>query len=222
MCASYGLETTPEALEEHFAFDERGRNEAVAEWLAQNSAATVRPTGPRALNLSPIVRESALNGGSVRRADLAWWQLWVGGTRPPYSTINARSEKLSAGAWAAPSASRRALVPVTSYVEKAHRFGFGGELFGLAAIYNVDRSDVAQDPDGRLVSYAIVTRPAMSEISGIHDRMPLIIPPAQYADWLATGQADVRSLVDAAIADSRLPAVTPPSGAQAPGAPTLF
>lgn len=132
MCASYGLETTPEELDEHFAFDERGRNDAVVDWLAQNAGTVVKPTGPRALNLNPLVRERLLDGEAVRRVDLAWWQLWVGGQRPKFSTINARSENLLKGAWLGPARARRALVPVTHYFEKGRRFDLGGELFSLA------------------------------------------------------------------------------------------
>lgn len=202
MCASYGLETTPEELDEHFAFDERGRNDAVVEWLAQNAGSVVKPTGPRALNLNPLVRERLLDGESVRRVDLAWWQLWVGGQRPKFSTINARSENLLKGAWVGPTRARRALVPVTHYFEKGRRFDLDGELFSLAAIYNVDRSDAAGTDDGWVVSYAIVTRPAASHVQEIHDRMPLIVPPDMYANWLAPDVTADGTLVGATLAAS--------------------
>ncbi|PPL18887.1 SOS response-associated peptidase [Microterricola pindariensis] len=202
MCASYGLETTPEELDEHFAFDERGRNDAVVDWLAQNAGTVVKPTGPRALNLNPLVRERLLDGEAVRRVDLAWWQLWVGGQRPKFSTINARSENLLKGAWLGPARARRALVPVTHYFEKGRRFDLGGELFSLAAIYNLDRSDAAGTDDGWVVSYAIVTRPAASHVEEIHDRMPLIVPPAMYADWLAPDVTADGTLIGATLAAS--------------------
>jgi putative SOS response-associated peptidase YedK len=202
MCASYGLETTPDELDEHFAFDERGRNAAVVEWLAQNASEVVKPTGPRALNLNPLVRERVIGGESVRQLELAWWQMWIGGQRPKFSTINARSENLLKGAWAGPTKARRALVPVTHYFEKGQRFDLGGEVFSLAAIYNITRTDVAPTPDGWLASYAIVTRPAAQHVEEIHDRMPLIIAPEMYADWLAPGLAGDQSLVDAMLAAS--------------------
>ncbi|MET1019143.1 MAG: SOS response-associated peptidase family protein [Microterricola sp.] len=202
MCASYGLETTPDELDEHFAFDERGRNAAVVEWLAANATEVVKPTGPRALNLNPLVRERVIGGESVRQLDLAWWQMWIGGQRPKFSTINARSENLLKGAWAGPTMSRRALVPVTHYFEKGRRFDLGGELFSLAAIYTINRTDAAPTPDGWLPTYAIVTRPAASHVEEVHDRMPLIIAPEMYADWLAPDLAGDRTLVDAALAAS--------------------
>lgn len=202
MCASYGLETTPEELDEHFAFDERGRNAAVVEWLAQNASEVVKPTGPRALNLNPLVRERVHDGASVRRIDLAWWQLWVGGQRPKFSTINARSENLMKGAWAGPAKSRRALVPVTHYFEKGRRFDLGGEIFSLAAIYNVDRTDAAATADGWLVSYAIITQPAAPRFEEIHDRMPLVVAPEMYADWLAPEVLGSQTLVEATSAAS--------------------
>lgn len=200
MCASYGLETTPEELDEHYAFDERGRNAAVVEWLAQHASGIVKPTGPNALNLNPLVRERMHDGESVRRIDLAWWQLWVGGQRPRFSTINARSEKLLSGAWAGPTKARRALVPVTHYFEKGRRFDLGGELFSLAAIYNVDRTDAAATADGWLVSYAIITKPAAPHLEHIHDRMPLVVAPDLYSDWLAPEVVGSQTLVDAVLA----------------------
>lgn len=202
MCASYGLETTPDELDEHFAFDERGRNAAVVEWLAQNAGEVVKPTGPRALNLNPLVRERRIGEESVRQLDLAWWQMWIGGQRPKFSTINARSENLLKGAWAGPTKARRALVPVTHYFEKGRRFDLGGEVFSLAAIYNITRTDAAPTPDGWLASYAIVTRPAASHVEEVHDRMPLIIPPEMYSDWLAPELTGDQTLVDAALAAS--------------------
>lgn len=197
MCASYGLETTPEQLDEHYAFDERGRNAAVVEWLARNASEVVKPTGPRALNLNPLVRERLHDGVSARRVDLAWWQLWVGGQRPKFSTINARSENLLKGAWAGPTKARRALVPVTHYFEKGHRFDLGGELFSLAAIYNVNRTDAAATADGWLVSYAIVTTVALPHLAHIHDRMPLLVSPGMYSDWLGPETEGSQELVDA-------------------------
>ncbi len=209
MCASYGLESTAEDLDKHYAFDERGRNAAVFEWLADNLASTVRPTGPRALNLNPLVRERMLDGASVRRVDLAWWQLWVGGQRPKFSTINARSENLMKGAWVGPTKSRRALVPATYYNEKGRGFGIGGGLFSLAAIYSVDKAAAAgvderagAESNGWVVSYAIVTKPAEKHFEHIHDRMPMVVDPSLYSDWLAADVEGDGALIAATLADS--------------------
>lgn len=45
-------------------------------------------------------------------------------------------------------------------------------------------------PEGDVPTFAIVTQPAMPEIAWLHDRMPVIIPPENYAAWLDKDVAD--------------------------------
>lgn len=200
MCASYGLQITADEL--HGAFDtldERGSAPALSAWLEQYAEKPAKPTGVHALNLNPIVRERAREGERRRTIDLAWWKLWVGGQPAKFPAINARVEKLlTSGAWSGPTKSRRALVPVTSYLEKGRSFELAEGLFALAGIYNV-----TQRPDDTwMVSYAIVTRPAAPNVADIHDRMPLIVRPELYDEWLDPTRIGDQSLVDEVLAAS--------------------
>ena len=200
MCASYGLQVTADELHDAFGtLDERGSAPALAEWLQQHAEKPVKPTGVHALNLNPIVREREREGEHRRTIDLAWWKLWVGGEPAKFPAINARVEKLlSSGAWSGPTKSRRALVPVTSYLEKGRSFELPEGLFALAGIYNV-----TQRPDDTwMVSYAIVTRPAAPNVTEIHDRMPLIVRPELYDDGLDPTRVGDQGLIDEVLAAS--------------------
>lgn len=49
---------------------------------------------------------------------------------------------------------------------------------------------MAGGPDGTAQTFAILTRPALSSISDIHDRQPVIIAPEYYAAWLEKAVTD--------------------------------
>ena len=149
MCASYGLQVTADELHDDFGtLDERGSAPALAEWLQQHAEKPVKPTGVHALNLNPIVREREREGERRRTIDLAWWKLWVGGEPAKFPAINARVEKLlSSGAWSGPTKSRRALVPVTSYLEKGRSFELPEGLFALAVGPSPEDAGAASIPE---------------------------------------------------------------------------
>ncbi len=213
MCASYGLRIT--AADAHYAFDtldERASTAALEEWLAEFLDQPVKPTGVHARNLNPIVRQRRRQVGGAdgpitetrRTIDLAWWKLWVGGQPAKFPAINARVESVvDSGAWGGPLKARRALVPATEYYEKGHRFrldnGDRDGLFAFAGLYNVNKTSEGE----WMVSYAIVTQPAAPQIAGIHDRMPVILPPELYDDWLDPSRVGDQELLDQVLAASR-------------------
>ena len=66
-----------------------------------------------------------------------------------------------------------------------------GALFGLAGLFERWRSE-----DGNVLdTCAIVTTEANALLAPIHDRMPLIIAPEDYARWLDPANADVADLI---------------------------
>jgi putative SOS response-associated peptidase YedK len=200
MCASYGLQVPPDEIATTFAvLDDRAQMAALAGWLEEFRDEPAKPTGVHRRNLNPIVREREKEGEHRRTVDLAWWKLWVGGEPAKFPAINARVEGLlGSGAWGGPLKSRRALVPATEYYEKGHRFGFDGDLFAFAGLWNVTKTG-----EDWMISYAIVTQPASPHIAGIHDRMPLIVPPELYDEWLDPTRTGDQDLVDEAVAASR-------------------
>jgi putative SOS response-associated peptidase YedK len=152
-----------------------------------------------------VIRQNPKSG--ERSLDRLRWgliPLWVqeanGGRKP----INARCEDVAR----LPSfrdgyAKRRCLLPVDSFFEwrstkgerakQPHAIGMkSGEPFALAAIWenwHVPRTD------DWLRTFCVLTCPANALIADIHDRMPVIIPPAAYDRWLANIEPDPRDLL---------------------------
>ena len=63
-------------------------------------------------------------------------------------------------------------------------------LFAFAGLWETWFS-----PDGSEIrSCTIITTEANNAIKPIHDRMPVIIPPENYHDWLKPGEADTKGL----------------------------
>ncbi|GAB6197296.1 SOS response-associated peptidase [Lysobacter xanthus] len=137
-----------------------------------------------------VVPQGDGEGGLV--LPMRWGLLppWAKDTRLAYSTINARLDGIATkpafrSAWK----SRRCLVPTSGYYEwkpvaggkqpffihpdKAPVMFFGG-LFEA-------RPDGA---GGELLTYSIITREADPHLAGIHDRMPLMLQPDVFGDWL--------------------------------------
>lgn len=192
MCASYGLDPrfTDAAL---LAEADDAVLEGLRSWARQNAGETLRPTGKNLRNLNPLV--TAADGDVA--LEPAWWGFLVDGQPARFPSINTRSERLQDR----PGGLRtRALVPSTGWYELQkpdrvwHEFGLGhGVLFGMAAVAQRGRT-----PDGEWVTcYSIVMRPAPPHLSGIHDRMPVLIPTSFARDWLTGGPT--RELIDEAL-----------------------
>ena len=106
-----------------------------------------------------------------------------------YKTINARGEGIAAKpAFRAAFRQRRCLVPATGFYEwKAEGGGKqpylirlrNGGLFAFGGLWESWNS-----PEGELRSFTIITTEPNELMARIHDRMPAIIPRAQYARWL--------------------------------------
>lgn len=209
MCASYGLQVSPEDIHDGFSvIDDRASTVALNAWLEEFRDEPAKPTGVHRRNLNPIVRERAKDGEHRRTLDLAWWKLWVRGEPAKFPAINARVEGLAtSGAWGPPFRARRALVPATEYFEKGHAFRLPDEpagLFAFAGLWNVAKTaDPATGADEWMVSYAIVTQPASPHIASIHDRMPLILPRELWDEWLDPDRAGDAGLLEEAVAASR-------------------
>ena len=162
---------------------------AVREWL-DSEHGTARITGRRARNLNPILRD----GPSGREAELAWWWLHVGGAPARFSAFNSRADRLTRS-WR-DAFQHRALAPASWYVEAGVRFELpDGAPFALAAI--------TAPVDAELTSYSIVTREAVAEVELVHDRMPLVLPPELYDEWLDPARTGDTELVARAVAASQ-------------------
>ncbi len=128
--------------------------------------------------------------------------------------INARAETVAEKpAFRAAFARRRCLLPADGYYEwqqpPAGTKGRKQPYFicrpdrrplAFAGLYELwrDRSAPEQDPAGWLWTAAIITTTAPDELGEIHDRMPMVIDPDAWADWLdvaGTGVSDALALL---------------------------
>ncbi len=136
----------------------------------------------------PVMRQSEESG--LRELVPMRWGL-VGahsaGVDPKRSTFNARAEGLEQSAlWRRPLHRQRCVVPVSGYYEwrkvdkAAFRFTVGEEPFGLAGLW-----DRWKDPDGYwLQSFTIITTDPNAVAEPVHNRMPAILEPKNYDEWL--------------------------------------
>lgn len=111
-----------------------------------------------------------------------------------FSTFNARAETLASSAvWRPPFKKRRCLVPADGFYEwqtledgkKPVKKPFAitltnGEPMAFAGLW-----DAWKEPDGKwLQSFSIITTEANEIMATIHTRMPVIVHPRDWDEWL--------------------------------------
>jgi putative SOS response-associated peptidase YedK len=127
---------------------------------------------------------------------------WKEAAPPKFSTINARSEEAATKPlWRDAWLHRRCLIPATHWyewrkdAEGKQLFALhmeNGEGFCFAGLYS---RWTPPGSDEAIYTAAILTREAASSISHIHDRMPVILHPLAWRDWLDP-ERNTRMLVD--------------------------
>ena len=193
MCATYGLEPTMELPNYEPLFQPESQ-QLLEQWMDQRSG-TAKITGRKARNLNPLI--TAPEG--QRQLDLAWWWLHLGNEPAQFSAFNARDDKLlHSRVWKKPFAQHRGLAPAHWYIEKGQRFELPGtQGFAIATIVAA-----SHQPEGDLLSYALVTRDAVAEASTVHPRMPLLLPEELHDDWLDPNLHGDEELLAEALAAS--------------------
>jgi putative SOS response-associated peptidase YedK len=151
----------------------------------------VAPTDP-----VPIVR---ISSAGSRTLSVARWGLvppWAKDARGAARMINARAETIAASSAYAPSfARRRCLVPADGWYEWVRLDGArkqayfmtpgDGGVLAFAGVWSVWGRG-----EDRLLTCSIVTTAAVGDLVLVHDRMPLVLPPERWADWLGRGSAE--------------------------------
>jgi putative SOS response-associated peptidase YedK len=121
------------------------------------------------------------------------------------STINARAETLSTSAtWREPLKKRRCIIPADGFYEwkslsdskKARKEPYAisladGKPMGFAGLWDAwkEPKKSPQQTDTWLQSFAIITTEANEIMSTIHTRMPVILAPSDWEEWLAKDEA---------------------------------
>ncbi|HEU4424473.1 MAG TPA: SOS response-associated peptidase [Pilimelia sp.] len=152
----------------------------------------VAPTDP-----VPVVRVSSSRSGARVVAVARWGLLppWSRDPRAGANMINARAETVATSrAFATSYARRRCLIPADGWYEWLRREGSGGRAGKQAYFMTVPGGGLlafaglwtvwGEGPD-RLLTCSIVTTPAVGDLALVHDRMPLVLPPERWTDWLA-------------------------------------
>jgi putative SOS response-associated peptidase YedK len=152
----------------------------------------------------PAVRADR-DGTATRGLALLYWGLvpaWAREKSIGARMINARAETLrEKPAFREAFRRRRALVVADGYYEwmklgaslKQPYFlqPASGAPFAFGALWESWRDPASGDP---LESCTLITTAASASIAHIHDRMPFIVPPASYAEWLDPANQDVDCL----------------------------
>ena len=181
MCGRFVLETPLKATAEIF-------NAQIAESLVAVPNFNICPSE----NISVLVS----NSGKRKFGQMRWGFVphWYKSVADGPLLFNARAETLAKKpAFRDACRKRRCLIPADGFYEWEKKVGSKSKPF------YVRRSDRQQmifagiwqfsdDREDRVPTCTIITVPASEQISGIHNRMPLLIDPSDWAGWLGEGQ----------------------------------
>ena len=146
---------------------------------------------------------SPLEHGGVRELRVVRWGLvpfWAKDISIGSRLINARAETVATKpAFRRAFARHRCLLPADGFYEweksgdpkKPAKQPYyirreDGGVLAFAGLYELwrDKDRPDDDPDSWLWTATIITTRAEDEVGRIHDRMPMVIEPARWADWL--------------------------------------
>lgn len=147
--------------------------------------------------------------GGVRRVDAFHWGLvpiWAKDPKVGNRMINARSETLATkGAFKPAFKRRRCIVPADGFYEwkklpgqKRKQPYFihrpDDEPFAFAGLWEVWKGPEKESDQVQLRSTTIITTSANEPMAAIHDRMPVVLPPSAWDDWLDPDNEDIDTL----------------------------
>lgn len=181
MCFSFELKTTKKNILNHF-----DASNAFTDEIVEQANAFDFPTMPI------VVRKNSEN-----RMGAATWGLipkWAKNTDIQKFTLNARIETIHEKASFKDVINNRCIIPMTAFFEwqwlddsgkqkQKFRISSNTELMGAAGLYSVAKLD-----NQILVTYTILTTQANELMATIHNtkqRMPIILNPNDYENWLA-------------------------------------
>ena len=197
MCGRFAAATPPDELARYFAVHE------VAETLLEPRY-NVAPTDDIAV---VVERED------TRRLDLFHWgfvPFWAKDPSVGNRMINARAEGLAdSNAFRRAFERRRCLVPADGFYEWRKVPGQrkkqplyitrrDDEPLALAGLWEVwtPKQHEGADPPAPLYSCTIITGEPNELVAQVHDRMPVILPPAAWERWLDRQYGDTAALSD--------------------------
>ncbi len=196
MCGRFAIDATPDEIAAHFALAD------VEDFPARYNIA---PTQPILLVIAGSPREPGSNLPD-RRSLLVRWGLIPGWAKNPADLpllINARAETAAEKAsFRAAMRHRRALIPASGFYEwrrdgknKSQPYWIRPKGGGIVAFAGL--METFAEPGGSEIDTgAILTTAANGDIAHIHDRMPVVIKPEDFARWLDCRTQEPRDVAD--------------------------
>jgi putative SOS response-associated peptidase YedK len=152
---------------------------------------------PGAVNVAPTETVSIVRdiGATREVAPARWWLTpsWAKQVDQKYAMFNARSETLaSSRAFRQPFRRQRGIVPMSSFIEwrkeasakQPWLISNEQEALAIAALWDIWNGDEVQ-----LLSCTLVTTAAAADLSPWHNRMPVMLVPAECERWLDNSHA---------------------------------
>jgi putative SOS response-associated peptidase YedK len=195
MCGRYVSVASNADLSSEFDVEESLAEDLPPSW-------NVAPTDPVRM---VVQRPHRGEERAVRQLRTARWGLvpsWSRDAKGGAKLINARIETVtSKPAFKSAAALRRCLLPSLGYYEWQRTDGGkvpyflhdpNGHLLAMAGLYELWRDPAAaeDDPHRWLWTCTVITQQAPDLLGEIHDRNPVIVPPALYAAWLNCSGTD--------------------------------
>jgi len=192
MCGRFRLARKKEILAEEFDIDEIADD---LEWTPRYNVAPGQTIA--------VIRQTVARDGARRRLSQMHWGLvpyWAKDPAIGNRMINARCESVAdKPAFCEALCDRRCLVPADGFYEwkrvGKHKLPYcftpaDDEVFAFAGLWDRWRS-----PQGQTVeSCAILTTSANELLRDIHDRMPVILAPEHYEQWLDPNVTNIEQL----------------------------
>ena len=191
MCGRYAASRNPDDLVEEFEVEERPEQVLKPSW-------NVAPTK----NVYAVVERTPKDEpeAAPRRAlTVVRWGLvpsWAKDPKIGNRMINARMETVAEKpAFRRAFAKRRCLLPADGYFEwygetKGKKQPFfitpaDGGVLAMAGLYELWKDPAAEEgTDPWLWTCTVLTTSAEDDLGRIHDRMPLLVEPERYGQWL--------------------------------------
>jgi putative SOS response-associated peptidase YedK len=190
------------------AVPDRAAGDQAGEYQAGEPQAGERQAGERQAD-----EHQAAEREGVRELRVVRWGLvpfWAKDISIGSRLINARAETVaSKPAFRRAFARHRCLLPADGFYEweksgdpKSPRKQpyyirrEDGGVLAFAGLYELwrDKDRPDDDPDSWLWTATIITTRAEDEVGRIHDRMPMVIEPARWADWLDPAATSAEAL----------------------------
>lgn len=154
----------------------------------------------------PVILESPnpVTGEIVRHADLVQWGFvaaWKKTVTERPQPINARIETIATnGMFRSAFRHHRCIVPATGYYEWKVSADGTKQPFFISAPSGLAFAGIFEDWTGggesAFRSMAIITREAVGPARVLHDRLPVMLTPDAYDDWLGSDLASAQHATD--------------------------